>query len=399
MTFRSRWVLPIDQPPIRHGWIEVDDGRIARLGGGVPPSAEQVRDLGDVLLLPGLVNTHTHLELSWMAGHVPPAESLPVWIRRVLELRAAGPHGGEAVALDAARAAARAMRATGTVLVGDVSNEFWTPAVLREAGLGGVVFHELIGFNAVDSERLVHEAWARVDRAALHPPLDASVVVHAPYSASPALVRAVARQRREAPLAIHLAESSEEGTFLRTGRGPFRDLLESLAVWTGDWEVPHCGPVEYLQRLGYLRPGLLAVHGVHLSDAELDRLRSAGAVLVSCPRSNAWVGAGLPRLTHAYAAHVPVAYGTDSLASARSLNLFDELAEARRIAPDIAAAALLDSATRAGAAALGFEAWYGTLSPGKRAEFTMVNVPRGVEDVEEYLVSGIPPSEVQPLSA
>jgi cytosine/adenosine deaminase-related metal-dependent hydrolase len=143
----------------------------------------------------------------------------------------------------------------------------------------------------------------------------------------------------------------------------------------------------------------LAVHAVHVSEDALVRLREAGAIVVTCPRSNAWVGAGLPRVSRFYASGVPVAIGTDSLASVASLNVFDELAELRRIAPDVAAASLIESATLTGARALGFDHVYGTLTPGKRAAFVAVAVPAGVTDVEEYLVSGVPAEAVTPVTS
>jgi cytosine/adenosine deaminase-related metal-dependent hydrolase len=166
-------------------------------------------------------------------------------------------------------------------------------------------------------------------------------------------------------------------------------MLERLGVWTGRWRVPECDPVRFISDLGYLRPGLLAVHGVHLTDDALERLRKAGAVLVTCPRSNLWVGSGAPRLAHIYAARLPVAVGTDSLASVATLNLFDELAEMRRLAPEVAAGTLLASATRVGAEALGFGKDYGTIAPGKRPGLVAVDVPATERDVEEYLVGGI----------
>jgi cytosine/adenosine deaminase-related metal-dependent hydrolase len=210
-------------------------------------------------------------------------------------------------------------------------------------------------------------------------------------------MREIAQHDRGFPLSVHLAESAEELEFLRTGRGTFRSLLEDLGAWNDAWQPPQCDPVEYLRRLGYMKPGLLAVHAVHLTDDALDGLREAGAVIVTCPRSNEWVGGGIPRLTHFYAAGVPVAIGTDSLASTPSLSVFDELAEMRRIAPDISAASLLDSATRTGANALGQGMDFGTIAPGKQAAFVSVAVPPGTTDVEEYLVSGVPPAAVQPI--
>ena len=397
---RARWLLPIDRPPIQNGWIEIAaDGRIKGLGEGKAPSAAD--DLGDVALLPGLVNAHTHLELSWMAGLIPPAESMDAWIRKLMAVRRAGAPGGPDAELRAARAAAATMRATGTVLVGDISNNLTTPVVLGEAGLGGVVFHELIGFSQADPAGGVRDAWHKTSGVVSPPSYETtpevffSVVAHAPYSVSPALFREIANARQDAPLSVHLAESAEEIEFLRSGRGPIRDMLEMLGVWTDEWTVPACDPVEYLDRLGYLQRGTLVVHGVHLTDTALERLRKAGAVVVTCPRSNLWVGSGPPRLSHFYSAKLPVAIGTDSLASTPTLNVFDELREMRRLAPEIAAAKLLESATRVGAEALGFGDKYGTLAPGKRAALVAVRVPTAVRDVEEHLVTGVRAADIE----
>jgi len=140
--------------------------------------------------------------------------------------------------------------------------------------------------------------------------------------------------------------------------------------------------------LRLLTPGCLIVHGVHLTVAALDRLRDRRAVVVTCPRSNEWVGAGLPPVAHFYNSDVRVAIGTDSLASVSTLNLFDELAALRRIAPEVSASKLLESATRTGAEALGRGRDFGTLSAGKRAKIVAIDVPAGERDVEEYLVSG-----------
>jgi len=390
--FRARWVLPIDRAPIEGGWVESENGRITRVGDGAPPAAAE--DLGDVALLPGLVNAHTHLELSWMAGLVPPAPSMNDWITTLVEVRRAGTPGGDSAALDAARAAVQAMAATGVVLVGDITNTAITCDALQGSGVTGVMFYELLGFNAADPDALVRAAWKKLE--AVDTDLKRAVVAHAPYSVSPDLFKAIAAQSIEAgaPLSIHLGESAEEIEFLRTGCGPIREMLEKLGVWSEGWPVPGCDPVRFLADLGYLRAGLLVVHGVHLTDDALERLRKAGAVIVTCPRSNLWVGGGPPRIAHFYAARLPVAIGTDSLASVATLSLFDELAEIRRLAPEVAAGTLLASATRIGAEALGFGKDYGTIAPGKRPGLVAVNVPATERDVEEYLVGGVAPDAI-----
>jgi cytosine/adenosine deaminase-related metal-dependent hydrolase len=402
---RARWVLPIDRPPVDDGWVEIRGGIVVSLGRGVPPAASN--DLGDCALLPGLVNAHTHVELSGLAGRVPPADTIVEWIRALIAARSAAPPPDSVSSIAAMRHAVQQMRETGTVLVGDVSNSLTSVPVLAAAGLGGVVFHELLGFNLGDASGAVRAAWARAEDAvrlaassettAPGASLAVSIAAHAPYSVSPALFNEIGRRRRETPLTVHVAESAQEIQFLRTGDGPFRDLLDELGAWNPEWVPPRCGPIEYLRDVGYLSPGMLAVHAVHMRDDDLERLRASGAGIVTCPRSNAWVGGGLPRISAFYAAGIPVAIGTDSLASAPSLNLFDELAELRRIAPDVSAASLLESATRRGAALLGFDRWFGTVAPGKRASLVSVRVPPGTADVEEYLVSGVPVSSVQPL--
>ncbi len=404
MIFASRWLLPIDRPPLERGWIETDGGTIVRLGSGPPPGP--ATDLGNAALLPGLVNAHTHLELSWLRGRVPPAGSFIEWLRTLLAVRGRGALPALPEQLQAMRAGIEEARATGTVLVGDISNTLVTPALLASAGMSAVVFHELLGFNVVDATTVVAEARSRLRRvfadarahAADGVDLRGRVVAHAPYSVAPDLFRRIARlSDDDAPLSVHVGESVEELELLRVGTGPMRALLEDLGVWTERWQPPGTGPVAWLDTLGYLQPGTLAVHAVHLDESDIDRLVERDAVVVICARSNVWVGTGLPRVSHLYAAGARIAIGTDSLASVGSLNMFDELAELRRVAPDVTAASLLESATRTGAEALGAGDRYGTLAPGKAAALVAVDVPAGVRDVEEYLVGGVPPEAIRPV--
>jgi 5-methylthioadenosine/S-adenosylhomocysteine deaminase len=136
------------------------------------------------------------------------------------------------------------------------------------------------------------------------------------------------------------------------------------------------------------------VHGVHLTRAELDRLALSGATLVTCPRSNAWTGAGTPPIAEFFASGVRVAVGTDSLASVPDLNLFAELAALRRLGPGVPAAAILRSATVSGAEALAAGDRFGSIRPGRQAALIAVDLPGPVDDVEEYLLSGIEPAQV-----
>ena len=137
------------------------------------------------------------------------------------------------------------------------------------------------------------------------------------------------------------------------------------------------------------------IHGVQFGDRALSRLAEIGATLVTCPRSNQWVGVGYPPIERFYKSGVKVAVGTDSLASVEDLNLFSELKTMRWLAPDVPASKILESATLVGARALGLGDELGSLTPGKRAEMIAVELPAQVDDVEEYLLGGIAPSQLE----
>ncbi|MEQ1757907.1 MAG: amidohydrolase family protein [Vicinamibacterales bacterium] len=391
--FRADWVLPVAGRPIHKGWVGVDGGRIVDVGVG---PADAV-DLGSVALLPGLVNTHTHLELSHLRGQIAKAGAFTDWVQALLRLRRR-PEGfrSEDVERGVTTALAEARR-SGTVLFGDVANSLATVAAFEAAGASARVFLELIGFNATDPAGRVSDARASLSSARSSERVRLSLSAHAPYSVSPELFKAIRADLDSSAdhvSAVHLAESPEEVELLARGTGPCRALLHDLGAWNPDWTMPAASPVEYLDELGFLDTRVIAVHGVQCTGEDLRRLSALGVTIASCPRSNEYVGVGAPPLEAFYAMDVEVAFGTDSLASVETLSLFDELKEARRLAPRVAAATLLRSATLVGARALGFGDDYGTLEPGRRAEIIAVRVPSGVSDVEEYLVGGIQPADV-----
>jgi cytosine/adenosine deaminase-related metal-dependent hydrolase len=281
-----------------------------------------------------------------------------------------------------------------------------TVPLLREARMAAQVFYELLGFNEADPDARVWEARARIlehrDRTGVIDDVRIALAPHAPYSVSPGLFAAI-RAEVDADTAhltsVHLGESEAELEFVRKGSGPWRQLLQEMGAWNSAW-TPHGGsPVEYLVDLGFLDRRVLAVHGVQLTGDDLARLRALGVTVVSCPRSNRHVGVGSPPLEAFYAMGVSVAFGTDSLASCDDLNMFSELAEARRIAPKVPAAHLLESATLCGAQALGFGDELGSIEAGKRAALIAVTVPERVADVEEYLVGGVEPGAITWLDA
>jgi cytosine/adenosine deaminase-related metal-dependent hydrolase len=394
MRFRADWVLPIADAPIRRGIVTVDGGRIVSVGGGQPGPTDA--DLGRVAILPALVNAHTHLELSYLHRRIPPAPNFGDWVRAVMTTRQQYPDPADPRIVDPARASLGRASASGTGLFGDVSNTLVTAPLFEQAGVPARIFHELTGFTEQDPQGRVAEARRKADAAA-SASVRVSVAPHAPYSVSAALFQAIREDldgHDTAVSTVHLGENPEELELLRHGTGPIRLVLEDLGRWPTGWTPPGVSPVAYLSDIGFLDSRVVVVHGVQFDGQDLERLHGLGATLVSCPRSNVHVGVGSPPLEAFYAMDVDVAFGTDSLASVESLDMFDELAEARRIAPRVPARRLLESATLIGARALGFGDDYGSLEPGKRAAVIAVRLPDGDVDVEEYLVSGIASADV-----
>lgn len=392
-SYRAAWVLPIDRAPIKNGVVNVSDGRVTSVG--TESSSTGSRDLGQVALMPGLINAHTHLELSWLRGKVPPASRFTDWVKTLLSVRGR-PGGGmsdaQAAAIDAGIAEARS---AGTVAVGDISNSLRAVAPMRRGGLDGVVFHELLGFTERDGALI--EATRDLRAAAANAGARISLAPHAPYSTSLELFEAIraAVDRNACPImSVHLGESPEEVELLETGSGAWREMLQAIGAWRDDWQVPNCDPLTYLDRRGLIDARTLVVHGVQFTDRALARLAEIGATVVTCPRSNRWVGVGDPPVDRFYASGVKVAVGTDSLASVDDLNVFAELKVMRGLAPAVAASTMLESATLGGARALGLDAELGSLTPGKRAQMIAVGLPEQVDDVEEFLLSGIVPSQV-----
>jgi cytosine/adenosine deaminase-related metal-dependent hydrolase len=279
--YRAAWVLPIDRAPIRGGWIDIRNGLIVDLGDSA--TTGEAIDLGEVAILPGLVNAHTHLELSHMHGLVPAAEQFVDWIRGVVSLRRGYPDARAPVIVDAARRAIADARRFGTALVGDISNTLLTPELLGEASMDGVVFDEIIGFNPQDPAAVVANACRAIDALTASPGVRVSLAAHAPYSvaASVFLEIADAARRRALPFSVHLAESRAETEFIREGTGPWRKFLEDVGAWNPAWTPPGTTPTEYLDALGFLGPESLVVHGVQMTEADLAVLRERQATLVT----------------------------------------------------------------------------------------------------------------------
>lgn len=294
------------------------------------------------LAVPGLVNAHAHLELS--DGLVPGGDGFLGWLGRLAARGADGEREAHG------RAAAVSAHDLGTAWLSDVTNVGDTGPWLRDAGLAGVVHHELLTLDAAALPARIKQAAVCDDDAT--PPVRPSP--HALFSTAPALIAACLRHGR-LPATIHVGEAEDEARFLHDGDGPLADLLDRLGRDWRWWTAPGTSPLATLDALGVLGPRLLLVHGVRLTPEERALAADRGASLCLCPRSNLQIGGVLPDASAWREAGVRLCLGTDSLASTPDLDLLAELAT---IASQLADDALLplvtsDAADAVGAAGLG----------------------------------------------
>jgi cytosine/adenosine deaminase-related metal-dependent hydrolase len=320
---------------IRDGAVALDGDVVVAVGPRAEIEARHgAGERRDGVILPALVNAHLHLELSHMAGTVSGGEGLPAWIELFISARAGARARDPAPAMTMA---AEDLVRYGVAAVGDVSNTLASVAPLAAAGLAGTVFHEVFGLTP----RRMLEALeaAKALRATVPPPPPGLRIVtspHAVYSTHhPSLVELL----KAGPGSIHLAEDPAERAFVSTGKGGFGHLVARMGGRARDL-VPK-GRSAVAVVAPHLRPHHLAVHVVDLDEDDLALLRSTGATAVLCPRSNGFIGGKLPPLAALLAAGIPLAVGTDSLASCPSLAPLADVAVLWRAFPSIPASRLL----------------------------------------------------------
>jgi cytosine/adenosine deaminase-related metal-dependent hydrolase len=381
------WVLPIDGAPLRDGRVAIEGGRVAWVGRAGDPGEPDapVRRLGAGVLLPGLVNAHCHLELSHLAGRTPlGAAGFAAWVEGVVASR--GAHT-DAELRAASAAAIAALEAGGTAAVGDVSNTLVHLDLLKASRLSAVVFLELLAWDPARADATLAwgEALVRERAPGLRPGLELRLAAHAPHSVSPALLRLLAA--RGGPAALHLAESPEEARFLAQGGGPWSGFLASRGLGHVVFAPEGLSPVRHVDALGALHSGLVAAHGVQVDAADRALLAKRGVHVVLCPRSNAALGVGTADAPALVAAGVRLALGTDSLASAPSLDVLADAVLLHRQFPSLAPGAILRMATRGGAEALGLPE-LGTIAAGRRAALAYADSATAPGDPDEFLLSG-----------
>ena len=388
----ARWVIPIEDHPIERGAVLIgDDGRILAVGRDdrvARPPAVPAEEYGDAVLLPGLINTHTHLELTGLEGGAPEPD-FPEWIMSVRERKAA--RTGEQF-LAAAHAGLAACWAAGVTTVADTGDSGAVIQALAQAGGSGIAYQEVFGPHPGDLDVSLAGLQARVEALGAFSGgrVRMGVSPHAPYSVSGQLYAATARWARaeSLPLATHVAESRAECDLLARGMGGFAEAwrrrgipLPSSLGWT---------PLEWLDEHGVLGESTLCIHGVQVTATDLERMQVTGAALAHCPLSNHAHGHGTAPVREYLERGIRVGLGTDSVMSVGVLDLLAE-ARAMRRAAGLDAPRALALCTLDAARALGVDGEVGSLRTGKWGDCTLILLPADVTErslLEHILATG-----------
>jgi cytosine/adenosine deaminase-related metal-dependent hydrolase len=393
-TYAARWVLPIDAPPMEHGEVVVEDGRISAVRAAISPQYRDKnrRDFGEAVLLPGLVNAHTHWEYTALRGFLEDVPFFP-WVRALYAAKASL---NAEDWLWSSRLGALESLAAGTTTIGDNTDAGVTMTVAAESGIRAIVYQEVFG---IDHRQPVPEILADLQaKITMHQRLASErvrvgVSPHALYTVRPELMDALNKYvaQEHLPTSIHIAESGAESALTEFGTGEFAEMFARRGI---EWTVPHATPTQYADTLGVFGANTLAVHCVHQTPEDIALLAHSRSAIVHCPKSNAKLGAGIaPLASWLKTDGLRIALGTDSAVSNNTLDLWEEMRFAllmqRAIQEDVesvTAAQLLRMATLGGAEALGRADQVGSLTVGKRADLIAVRLsaPHTVPATDPY---------------
>ncbi|MEN6458176.1 MAG: amidohydrolase family protein [Thermoguttaceae bacterium] len=383
-NLRARYVFPVAGEPIADGLVSFVDGRIVAVGrrraGATAASCE---DLGNVAILPGLVNAHAHLDFSDLPAPLGQRGIvLADWIRRVMAYRR---EAAERLP-SAVNAGLRESARRGVTTLADMVQPRQPGPT--DAPLSVTAFVELIAptrDRVADAMALAREhldgCHTRQAASSLLSERSPGLCPHAPYSVHPELLAAIVglSSTERAPVAMHLAESLDELQLLQTGSGPFREFLDELDAAAGRRSATYGGglrPMDFLRTLAAAHRALI-VHGNYLTDDEIAFLgaQAARMAVVYCPRSHDWFAHRDYPLAKMLAAGVRVALGTDGRCSTPDLDMLAEMRFAARRHPGVGFEQILEMGTIQGAAALAKDGVRGSLVVGKRADLAVVALP------------------------
>lgn len=383
---------------IEDGAVAVEDTRITGVGGRSAlrsryPEA-RVREFGTSAILPGLVNAHSHLELTAMRGFLEDVEGdFSSWLKKLTTARMERMTPDD-LYVSAVWGAVEAARA-GVTCLGDASDAASAALrALRDVGLRGTVYQEGFGPDPL----LAHEHFEKLRekifklREYESPLARLGVSPHSPYTVSAPQLELIAdfALAQDLPLMMHAAESLAEEEFMREGRGPFAEGLARRGI---EWRPPGVSTIQYLKTLGVLRTRPLLAHCIRVDEADIETIKEADASIAHCPKSNAKFGHGHAPFASFVERGLKTGLGSDSVASNNTCDLLEEARFAALMsrASDsqsgskrmTEATDVLFAATLGGARALGLDDRTGAIAEGLQADLVVIGLD-GAHQIPVY---------------
>jgi cytosine/adenosine deaminase-related metal-dependent hydrolase len=391
----ARWVLPISSPAIVDGAIAIKGDQITSVGSRVALTRQfpqaTVREFGESAIIPGLVNAHSHLELTAIRGFLEKEEAdFFAWLKKLTTARLERTTPDD-LYMSAAWGACEAVRA-GVTCVADASDSAYeSMSALRDVGLRGIVFQESFG----PDPRLAGENFEKLKtKVARLREFETSLVKcgvspHAPYTVSTPQLELISEFAiaEGLPLMMHAAETEMEVALMRDGQGPFAEGLRNRGI---EWRAPGVSTIQYLNYHGVLKTRPLLAHCINVDDADIETMKQTQTRVAHCPKSNAKLGHGIAPFGKFLEKGIVVGLGSDSVASNNTCDLLEEARFALLLARAVAnanrlanAEEALQTVTLGGAQALRFEGQIGELREGLQADFAVVSLD-GPHQIPSY---------------
>jgi len=374
---KAKYLIPYPEHCIENGAVAIKGTKIHHVGTfdeiKTLTDIDKIIDLGNAVILPGLINIHTHLDLTNLHNRIKPTTNFTHWVFQIVGARI---RWKEEDYISSIEKGIELCVESGTTTVADIANTEYSFSVLKKSPLRKVVYKEVIDLHPDHANDVLKKTQSELSTIMPDDLLSIGLSPHAPYSVSRELYQAIAQFAVETgtPVCTHTAETRDEIEFLTKGAGSFPAFLRQLRAMPDNWQPPGLSSIQYLNKTGILRNHPLLIHCNYVTDEEISLIKSSGSSVAFCPRSHHFFGHTNHPVQKLLDAGINVGLGTDSLASNDTLSILDEmkyLSLNNSIPPNI----LITMATINGAKALGLESKTGQIKEGFEADLCGVKLP------------------------
>jgi cytosine/adenosine deaminase-related metal-dependent hydrolase len=387
---RSKYLLKDPDNVITNGAVVIDDAGKIKFVGQLKDiddfESYRLIDLGNSAIVPGLVNTHTHLELTHLHKCIEGNGNFTNWIRQLVDRKKGWTDSEYTLSV---RDGIKYSLKSGTTTVVDITRNGIALSELLTSKIRKLLFYEIINFNPDTAEDIINDFKELITGRKPDDLLSIGIFPHAPYTVSDRLYRGCKNVSDEFDITIatHIAETKDEVEFLTRGTGHFVSLLSDFNM-LGKWKHPGLRPINYLKNIGFLENECILIHCNYISDDEIDLIEKTKSNVVFCPRSHEYFRHEDHPFLILKNRDINISLGTDSLASNDTLSILDEMKFIREHYRDMKPQDIFHMGTIAGAVALKMDDSIGRLYPGYYADIAVIEFENtGISNIYDGIFS------------